>query len=108
MIIAFLSYGAENLAFQYLSASLKKDNHDVKLFFDPCLFDDKLLLHYPPLNGVFSFTEWILDEIEAYSPDLIGISILTDTFPWAVEFAKAIKTRLPDVKFVVGGTHVTI
>ncbi|HAT50168.1 MAG: B12-binding domain-containing radical SAM protein [Nitrospirae bacterium] len=108
MKVALLSYGAEGLGLQYLSAVLKRNGHECQLFFDPTLFDDKLLLHYPRLHRFFSAERWIIDEIAAYAPNIFGIQILTDTFPWANRFARAIRHRLPAVTIVAGGTHVTI
>ena len=108
MRVAFISYGQESLGFQYLSAHLKMRGHHVKLFYDPCVFDDKLLLHYPRLNNVFSFKKWVFKALAEYQPDLVGIAVLTDTFPWAREMARRTKELLPGVRIVVGGTHVTI
>ncbi len=42
-----------------------------------------------------------------YMPDIVGISSTTVAFPRALEVAREIKARIPEVPVVVGGPHAT-
>jgi len=43
----------------------------------------------------------------AYRPALVGMTATTPTMPLVGELASALRARLPDVRIVVGGPHVT-
>ena len=48
-----------------------------------------------------------LTKIKEFSPDLVGLSVLTNKYQNAVAFAKKIKTGL-DVPIILGGHHISI
>lgn len=108
MRVALLSYGAEGLGLQYLATAIKRRGHSVRLFYDPCLFSDRLLLDIPKLANAFSIQRHIVTAILRYEPDLVGISLLTDTFQWGLGYARALKFAQPQIPIVVGGTHATL
>ena len=41
-----------------------------------------------------------------YAPDVLGISVVSGTHEASVRFGKALKEKLPDLAFVLGGPHV--
>ena len=45
--------------------------------------------------------------IGEYSPEVVGITAVTATYPMAIATAEAIKSLSPNVKTVMGGHHVT-
>jgi len=106
MRILFIAYGSESLGIEYLSGVLKKNGHDVTLAFEPGLFADQHYLHIPFLSKFFDKTEVILDSIDKIRPDLIGFSVVTNTYPWAINLAKTIKSNY-DIPIVFGGAHPT-
>jgi radical SAM superfamily enzyme YgiQ (UPF0313 family) len=50
----------------------------------------------------------IIKKIEQEKPKVVGISSLTSTFSRAIETAKAIKERFPEIMIIIGGHHATI
>jgi radical SAM superfamily enzyme YgiQ (UPF0313 family) len=51
--------------------------------------------------------ERFLDEIVAFKPDLVGVSVLTAEFRRAAAILSALRTRLPGVPRLIGGAHVS-
>ncbi len=47
-------------------------------------------------------------DVAAFRPDIVGISTTTVAFSHALETAREIKDRLPELIVVFGGTHVTL
>jgi radical SAM superfamily enzyme YgiQ (UPF0313 family) len=47
-------------------------------------------------------------KIKEFAPDIVGISALFKTFPYAVECAARIKAILPEVKLIIGGPYATL
>lgn len=76
----------------YLGAVLKEAGHDVKLF-DIYPNDE--------LNEV-------INDLNAFHPDLIGFSLLTTNFHKASSFAGILKSKFPGSKFCAGGIHPTV
>ena len=107
MKVVFVNCGAEGLGVQYLSAALKQEGHQTSLVFDPTLFDDKVFLNIPFLAKVFNYTNEVAEDVIKEKPDLVAISIVTDTYQWAVKVAKDIKKKC-SVPIIAGGTHPTI
>jgi len=99
--------GSESLGLEYLSAVLKSKGHEVFLVFDPALFNDKHYLHVDFLAKLFNVRSRLLDEIVELNPDVIGFTVLTDTYKWACSFANEIKEVLPDTRIIFGGIHPT-
>jgi len=53
-------------------------------------------------------TEELADLAVSFKPKIVGISILSPTFPVAVKLSKAIKTRLPNTLIIAGGKHTIL
>lgn len=77
----------EPLGILYLSASLKKDGHDV-LLADTTKVDIK-------------------KTIEKYEPHIIGYSSLTGAHVYYIELDKQIKSWFPGIFTIMGGSHPT-
>jgi len=99
--------GTENLGLEYISAVLKKNGYDVSLVFDPALFNDKYYLNIKSLAKIFDKRKELLSKLIELKPDIIGFTVLTDTYKWASAFAKVIKEKLPDAHIIFGGAHPT-
>jgi len=106
MKIVFVHNGYESLGIECLSASLKAAGHETALVIDPCLFDEAGFWRSPALARVFSYKESVLRRVEAFKPDLVGFSVFTDTWPWALDLSREIKKRT-GVKTIFGGIHPT-
>ncbi len=104
--IAFIYPAYENLGIEYLSAMLKKNGFETRLFLDPILFAESGFIKIGALADFFSFQEKILKEIINYKPDLICFSVITDNSKWACTWATKIKEQL-SVPIVFGGIHPT-
>ncbi len=78
------------LGILYLSACLKQAGHQTGF-----------------VDGLERPLDWILEQIAAFEPEIVGFSCTT--FAWArtVELCQLIKQRWPDVVTLVGGPHVT-
>lgn len=106
MKVAFVNGAYENIGVEYLSAVLKKYGHHARLFIDPQLFNDESFT-FLTLNRSFSDYEYIVDEIEAYGPDVIGFSVFSDFYLWACKLARMIKRKMPQIPIIFGGIHPT-
>ena len=104
MKIVFVHNGYESLGIEYLSASLRAAGHETALVIDPCLFDEAGFWHSPALARIFSYREAVLRRVKALKPDLVGFSVFTDTWPWALDLAREIKKRTGAMT-VFGGIH---
>jgi len=105
MKIAFVNDSCERIGVEYISAVLKTEYHDVKLFADPQLFDDDNA-SFKLLGRVFDYKKRLISDLKDYKPDLIGISVVTDFYQWACTMAKMIKQEM-DVPIIFGGIHPT-
>lgn len=103
--IAFLYRGYENIGIQSLSAVLRREGFQTRLFFEPELFDD-WILRIPSLARVFDDTERVVEETAAWRPDLVLFSVVTYDYLWAREAARRLKERW-DAPIVFGGIHAT-
>lgn len=79
------------LSLEFLSSYLKSKGHQVELILD---FNDA------------NFKNRLARRIRQYSPDLIGFSVLTPIFTWAIATSRFIKT-LFDIPIVFGNIHPT-
>ncbi|OGR45289.1 MAG: hypothetical protein A2X35_03320 [Elusimicrobia bacterium GWA2_61_42] len=104
MRILFVHNGYESLGIEYLSAALKAAGHETALVLDPCLFDEAGFWRVPALAGLFKSREALLERAAAFRPDLAAFSVFTDTLPWALDLARAIKERT-GAKIIFGGIH---
>ncbi len=105
MKIAFVNDSCERIGVEYLSAALKAAGHETRLFVDPQLFDDENV-SIKSLARVFDHKKKIIAELKAYQPDLVGISVVTDFYQWAIHMTKMIKASM-DVPIILGGIHPT-
>jgi radical SAM superfamily enzyme YgiQ (UPF0313 family) len=106
MKVTFVTIGAESLGIEYLSASLKKAGHKVELVFDPGLFDDKYYFNIPFLGNIFNYRKKLIKKVLNSKPDIIAFSVFTDTYNWAIDVAKELKSKT-DVPIMMGGIHIT-
>ncbi len=105
MRIAFVHCFNESIAIEYLSACLKKENHEVSLFFDPLLFDNYLVKN-KLLDNFFSYRNILIDSIIKFNPEIVAFSALSDNYIWSCDIAREIKRRIKTT-VVFGGLHPT-
>lgn len=107
MKIVFAAIGSEQLAISLLSGIAKRRGHDVSLAYTPSLFHDRWNLEIPTLGKFFDETDVIVESIIDNKPDILAFSVLTATYQWALEVARKSKERLPHLKTIFGGVHVS-
>lgn len=107
MRIEFVYMGSENLGIEYLSSALKDAGHRVGLEFDPALFYDKHYLNIDFLAKIFDSRKSLVKRILNKNPDLIGFSVFTHNYQWALSVASMIK-RESDIPILFGGIHPTV
>jgi anaerobic magnesium-protoporphyrin IX monomethyl ester cyclase len=79
------------LGIGYLASYLRQAGYQVKIF--------------ESLSDNFSFND--LDrQIESFKPNLLGISVMTPSYPRAVEICEQVKSEY-NIKTVLGGHHVS-
>lgn len=85
-----------NIGIRSLSASLKKEGHEVNIIFLPRKFND-------------TYDDKVLEQIVelSRSADLIGISLMTNDLNQSVQITSKIKAAL-DIPIIWGGIHVTM
>ena len=106
MKIVFLSGPYENLGIEYLSASLKSAGFETDIVIDPCLFSEPGFIQSDFLSRAFSLRRRVFEELARAKPEMVCISAMTDTYQWALSWAREIKSRL-SVPIVLGGIHAT-
>ena len=81
------------LGLLYIASSLREAGAEVKLIdqLGEKVSDDKLL-----------------KRVERYSPEVVGLSMMTWQAPKAAKLAAMIKEKLPDTHIVFGGVHATL
>lgn len=104
MKILFIQSEAENLSVELLSSYLKTNNHEVFLFFDPRLFSSSVISNRL-LGNIFDIKDVLLRKIHDVKPDIIGFSIMTGDYQWALKIATEIKRHF-DIPIIFGGHHV--
>jgi anaerobic magnesium-protoporphyrin IX monomethyl ester cyclase len=80
------------LSIAYLAAVLKKEGHEIKVIDCPACSID-----HEKLKG----------ELEAFSPELVGVTSTTPNIVSALKSAAASKEACPGAKVIMGGPHVT-
>jgi len=53
-------------------------------------------------------TAQVLDRIDAFRPDIVGFSVMSQQFAWACGVSKALRERRPGLRQAVGGVHCTM
>lgn len=88
----FLGLSYPSLGLAYIAAILLKNGWQTKII-DPI-----------PQNLNLS---QILVEIKKFTPDFIGFTATTPTFPKVLTLAKKIKRKFPQIVTIIGGPHVS-
>ncbi len=83
---------APPLGLAYIASVLEQAGHRVKIVDSP--------------TRRLGLREW-LSEVKSFSPDIVGVSMMTPLAPKGYLAAKELKREMPDVPLVAGGTHVT-
>lgn len=111
MKVVFVAMGEMNMATTNLSAVLRQAGHETALAFDPSLFDEHLYFNanvfpFKQLAKMFSQRRKVMDKIVSLKPDLVAISVISDTYEWAISIAEGVKNRL-EVPIIMGGIFPT-
>ena len=53
-------------------------------------------------------TGQVLDRIDAFRPDIVGFSAMSQQYPWVKEVSRALRGRRPDLPQAIGGVHCTM
>ena len=61
----------------------------------------------PRIFDIYPYDDRDFPTLVAYRPDIIGMTVLTDYWPRAVQIAELVRTSLPEATFIVGGVHIT-
>lgn len=93
----------ENIGIEYLSAVLKQNGFQTKIAFDPLLFNDQFI-RIKGLNTFFNYEKNLLTKIKNYDPKIVAFSVLSSTYPWALNLARKIKS-FSSAHIIFGGIH---
>lgn len=85
-----------NHGLSMISGVLKAAGHETRLIH----VNDKLFDVPTP--------EQLIARVRDYGPGVIGFSVMTQQYAWAVEAAAAIREACPEIPLVVGGVHCTM
>jgi len=107
MRVAFIASGYENMGVEFLSAQLKREGHEVRLFFDPKIFGGGILPKINFLNKIFDLKEKIIAQILQWNPHIIGFSCMTHNYLWCIDIAQEIK-KIKNIPIIFGGIHPTL
>ncbi len=105
MKVALICNSAEQIGIQHISAALKQKGHQTRLFLDPSLFNDRIVFNFHNAEKIFSMRRKLVEKTVNWQPDLIGITTVTITFPWAKDIAAKLKHELPQTPIIAGGPH---
>lgn len=89
-------YGQPTGLMQLLGAA-EKDEHETKLFYPLNFLGDGIFVNQDD--------DSFIDQIVAYQPEVVALSIMTAQFPYGEFVARKIKEKLPNCKIVAGGRH---
>lgn len=107
MKIAFVTIGAEYIGVELMAAYLRRTGHEVKAYCDESVFDDKNYFTIPWLARLFNRRKQVIEQIVRYKPDMLGISVITNSYQWALEIARGVKGLAPEIEIIFGGVHTT-
>lgn len=105
MKVTFVQSENESLAVEYFSALLKSSGHSVDLAYDHRYFA-RTAVTLPALAHAFDMHEMLVEQIVDGRPDMVGFSVMTSGYQWAVDMARRIK-RVSNVPIIFGGVHVS-
>ncbi len=60
--------------------------------------------HLPPVPAV----EEVLEIVREWNPGLVGLSVMTQQYKWARNFARELKKAFPALPVAIGGVHCTM
>ncbi|MDD5237011.1 MAG: cobalamin-dependent protein, partial [Candidatus Omnitrophica bacterium] len=103
MKVMFVYPAFENIGIEYLSAVLKQNGFQTKIAFDPLLFNDQFI-RIKGLNTFFNYEKNLLTKIKNYDPKIVAFSVLSSTYPWALNLARKIKS-FSSAHIIFGGIH---
>lgn len=112
-------YNGLNLGTAYIAAVLKQHGHQVKVYNADYYNTPDYLNQQQLFNGFTTYKEvlnnpshsiWreIEENISSFTPDFLGITMLTANYKAAKNIARIAKSINGHVKVVVGGTHPTL
>lgn len=107
MRVAFITSGYENMGVEFLSSQLKKEGHEVRLFFDPKIFGGSVLPRIDFLNKRFDLKEKIIEQVLQWDAGIIGFSCMTHNYMWCIDIAREIK-KISNIPVIFGGIHPTL
>ncbi|MDD5618148.1 MAG: radical SAM protein [Candidatus Omnitrophica bacterium] len=106
MKVLFVVFECENYSVSLFSSLLKQKGHEVHVVFDPRLFGSHEITN-SRLRKIFDIRKNNIEKIKSIKPDLIGFSVYSQDFQWALEMAKMIKSEM-DVPIIFGGVHCVL
>ncbi|MCU0666216.1 MAG: B12-binding domain-containing radical SAM protein [Candidatus Omnitrophica bacterium] len=106
MRLTVVFMGAESLSLEAISAFVKRHGHTVNLVFDPALFDDVNYFKIPWLHRILDDRKALVKKIIDSKPDVLGFSVFTDNFRWAVSVAQDVK-KIKNIPVIFGGVFPT-
>lgn len=105
--IAFIQSETVSFGVEHLSSYLKHHGHEVLLLFDPNL-GDRIPSRIFPLLKRINADEENIEKLKEFAPDLIGFSVVTSHYQWALRVSRKIKGAMPSVPIIFGGVHPTL
>ncbi len=106
MKYAFVVFEDINIGAGYVMAHLRKEGHEVKLFFDPLQYK-RGYARNKFLGKLLNISDRIIKGIERYKPDVCCFSAVTAVYAHALQISKRIK-ETNNCKIVFGGVHATL
>jgi anaerobic magnesium-protoporphyrin IX monomethyl ester cyclase len=82
------------LGIGYLYSTLEQADHDVQLLF----------LNHVPYEACLRS---IIDKIAVFQPQILGLSIITDSRVSSFRVIEHVQAHYPDIRIVLGGIHIT-
>lgn len=112
-------YNGINLGLGYISTVLNQNGFQCSIYnadyVDSEYYQDQLGLiagydEYKRTIANINHTIWgeCVQNILNYKPDFVGFSMFTANFPAVNNISLLLKQKSPDIKIVVGGSHVTL
>lgn len=108
-----------SLGLSYIAAVLSKKGHEVKIYNADYESSENYADQREIFEGYDTYKKILFDlrhplwlevkeNIERYSPDIIGITVLTGTYRSAKNIGRIAKELNKDIFVVIGGTHPTV
>jgi len=112
-------YNGINLGLGYISTVLNQNGFQCSIYnadyVDSEYYQDQLSLiagydEYKRTIADINHSIWreCVQNILSYKPDFVGFSMFTANFPAVNNISSLLKQKSPDIKIVVGGSHVTL